>query len=492
MKTVAIYERVSTLHQKEDGYSIGEQEERLRMFASAHRWIVTEVYSDPGFSGGKLDRPAMQKLIKDAKAHQFDAVIVYKLDRLSRSQKDTLYLIEDVFNPNDIGLISLMENFDTTTSFGKAMIGILSVFAQLERGQITERMTMGRIGRAKAGYFSGGSKAPIGYTYVKGDAHDKKTLQVDEYEAMQVREVYRLFLHEDYTFKEIQNYMHEHYTTKYGDWSFVSAVSRMLRSRIYIGEVSFSGTWYPGIHEPIIDRAEFDSVQEKYDKYMLTSAGKMADNFKGAHLLTGMLRCGLCGGRYFLKSYKHTLKNGEVHYFRKYSCYTATGQAKDRTAGKTCNNVSFEMSELENKVTDEIRKLALDPGLIRAISEKGAAGKGKDDRANGLQARLDDLARQEDRLVDLYQIGSLDIDSIRKRSDAIREERDKIRKEMAKEEKEVKITMTADEAIRKIGAFDEVFEHGTMDEKRAFIRALIDEIVIFPDRIEIHWSFETK
>ncbi|MGC4441164.1 recombinase family protein, partial [Streptococcus suis] len=81
----------------------------------------------------------------------FDTVLVYKLDRLSRSQKDTLYLIEDIFIKNDIAFLSLQENFDTSTPFGKAMIGILSVFAQLEREQIKERMMLGKVGRAKAG-----------------------------------------------------------------------------------------------------------------------------------------------------------------------------------------------------------------------------------------------------------------------------------------------------------------------------------------------------
>ena len=149
MKTVAIYCRVSTQEQAAEGYSIGEQQSRLSKFCDAHGWKIVHVYSDPGFSGAKLQRPAIQQLIADCSYGLFDCVLVYKLDRLSRSQKDTLYLIEDVFNVHQIGLVSMCENFDTQSPFGKAMIGILSVFAQLERDQITERMTMGRIGRAK-------------------------------------------------------------------------------------------------------------------------------------------------------------------------------------------------------------------------------------------------------------------------------------------------------------------------------------------------------
>ena len=91
-----------------------------------------EYYIDGGYSGKNLNRPAIQKLMKDAKTNKIDCVIVFKLDRLSRSQKDTLFLIEEIFNKHNVGFTSIQEKFDTTTPFGKAMIGILSVFAQLE------------------------------------------------------------------------------------------------------------------------------------------------------------------------------------------------------------------------------------------------------------------------------------------------------------------------------------------------------------------------
>lgn len=108
-----------------------------------------------------MNRPALQQMINNIKRKNIDTVVVYKLDRLSRSQKDTLNLIEDVFIKNDINFLSLSENFDTSTPFGKAMIGILSVFTQLER------MQLGAIARAKEGYFHGGC-LPIGYEYIDG------------------------------------------------------------------------------------------------------------------------------------------------------------------------------------------------------------------------------------------------------------------------------------------------------------------------------------
>ncbi len=153
MKKVAIYVRVSTQEQASEGYSISEQKERLQKYCEAHGWTLVDTYVDPGFSGTTTNRPALQKLLSDISHCFFDTVLVYKLDRLSRSQKDTMQLIENVFLKNNIDFISMNENFDTGTPFGRAMIGILSVFAQLERDQIKERLTMGRIGRAKTGHW---------------------------------------------------------------------------------------------------------------------------------------------------------------------------------------------------------------------------------------------------------------------------------------------------------------------------------------------------
>ena len=116
---VATYTRVSTLEQAEEGYSIQEQQDKLEKYCELKDWTITHRYSDPGFSGSNIKRPGIRELITAAKQGNFDLVLVYKLDRLSRSQKDTLYLIEDVFQANQVDFVSLSENFDTSTPFGK-------------------------------------------------------------------------------------------------------------------------------------------------------------------------------------------------------------------------------------------------------------------------------------------------------------------------------------------------------------------------------------
>ncbi|MEQ8187163.1 MAG: recombinase family protein [Candidatus Eremiobacterota bacterium] len=130
------------------------QKEKLINYCKAREWIISDIYIDPGYSGSNINRPAIQKLITEIK--NFDIVLVYKLDRLSRSQKDTLHLIEDVFLNNKVDFVSLSEAFDTFTPFGRASIGILSVFAQLERENIKEWSKLGKKERAKNGLFHGG------------------------------------------------------------------------------------------------------------------------------------------------------------------------------------------------------------------------------------------------------------------------------------------------------------------------------------------------
>lgn len=477
MKSVAIYCRVSTQEQAAEGYSIGEQQSRLTKFCEAHDWKVAHIYSDPGYSGAKLQRPAIQQLIQDCSYGLFDAVLVYKLDRLSRSQKDTLYLIEDIFNANHIGLVSMCENFNTQSPFGRAMIGILSVFAQLERDQITERMTMGRIGRAKAGYFAGGSKAPIGYTYTKAAGSDKATLTVDEYEASQVRKVFSLFLESDMTFKEISRYMHVHYRNKYGDWSHVSTVSRMLRDRIYVGDVSFSGVWYKGAHQPIIDQETFARVQRKYDLYLGTTAGTFSQNFKGSQLLTGMVFCGQCGARCHTKSWRNHGKHAapDAPMKRVYRCSHGDG-------------VRVPVQDLDRLVTAEVRKLSVDPELIRRAAAPAAASASSSEDTEAIRSRLADLRRQESKLVDLYQIGGIDLQMIKSRMDDLHQEQEKLSASLA-EESPSRAALSADDAIDALASFPSVFSSGSLHEKRRILRTLIDRIVIYPDHVDIHWTF---
>ena len=487
-RRVACYIRVSTQEQAAHGFSVGEQETRLRKYCEAHEWTIAGVYEDPGFSGAYLDRPGIQKLIRDVDLGIFDTVLVWKLDRLSRSQKNTMYMIEDVFLKHDINFISMNENFDTSTPFGRAMVGILSVFAQLDRDQITQRMTMGRIGRAKAGYYSGGSQPPIGYTYTRADGSEKKTLEVDEYEAMQVRMVFDLFLNgldgKDMTFTEIAKYMAAHYTNRYGGWKQRSTISRMLTNPVYIGKVKFSGDFYDGMHEPIISEDTFDKAQVKYQRY-IQNFSQSIQNFNGSYLLTGLIHCGVCGGRYFVTSVKNTHATAAIKpYYHSYTCYGRKPVKKGMAKNGKCSNTIYKMEVLDDYVLKEIQKLKETSELIGDLRTGP-----KDDKTAAIDSRIRELDKQMGKLVDLYQLGTIAFDEIRRRTDAIRAERDKLKGEL-EHEKRPDGVISETEFGDRLDAFDaDIFSALDIGHKQAIVRSLINKIVIYPDSIEIRWAF---
>lgn len=286
MSVAACYVRVSTENQKEN-YSIEEQKSRLRAFCEAKDIVIGKMYVDGGYSGGNLRRPALQELLR--RLPEYDLVIVYKLDRLSRSQKDTLMLIEDYFLARKVDFISVCENFDTSTPLGRAMIGMLSVFAQLEKEQITERFTMGRIARAKNGYYHGGPTAPVGYDYVDGQ------LIVNEKKARQVRELFERFCR-GVSIHDCWRHMQARYGAS-GGWSSETQIRHVLVNEVYLGKVKFQGESYPGLHPPVIPEELFSRAQALLqERKSSVSAGSRP--FAPRTLLSGLLICGQCGARF--------------------------------------------------------------------------------------------------------------------------------------------------------------------------------------------------
>ena len=195
-------------------------------------WEVYKVYTDPGYSGADTNRPGLQAMLKDIRKGKIHKVVVYKLDRLSRSQKDTLELIEDEFLKNGVDFVSMSENFDTSTPFGRAIVGILAVFAQLEREQIKERMAMGKEARAKLGKWNGGQNSPLGYDYVNGE------LIINAFEALQVKEMFELASKNVSSYRITELFNEKGYNTRYGKWESAT-IRRSLRSKVYLGYTKY-------------------------------------------------------------------------------------------------------------------------------------------------------------------------------------------------------------------------------------------------------------
>lgn len=249
----AIYTRVSTFDQA-NGYSLEMQEKLAMSYCQQHDIEVYKHYSDE-ITGAKMDRPSLRQLLEDAENRCFNFVIVHKLDRLSRSQKDTLHIIEDIFLKNEINFISLSENFDTRTPVGKALVGMLAVFAQFERDQIRERMQLGKLGRASQGKPMTWSPpfCPFGYDYIDGQ------YKVNEYSHW-VRYIFDRFLIGD-TITTIAHDMTDRKVLN-KKW-YYTTVKWILENPVYIGKIRWRGELYQGLHSPIILEEVYYEAQRK-------------------------------------------------------------------------------------------------------------------------------------------------------------------------------------------------------------------------------------
>lgn len=464
---IGCYERVSTDIQAEQGHSIPEQKDRLEKYCSAMGWNEYKHYTDGGFTGANIDRPALQELIKDVRAGKIKKVIVYKLDRLSRSQKDTLYLIEDVFLGNNADFISLSENFDTSSPFGKAMIGILAVFAQLEREQIKERMKMGKTARAKQGLFHGGANAPVGYDYINGQ------LVTNEYEKEQILIVYEKYS-QGINPADIIKYLNDRgYTTKYGQWN-KTLVYKITSIKTYCGYITYKGETYRGNHEAFISEELYDSVQRvkekrQHDKRLYERRDGVATSYLG-----GLLYCGICGAKMHRKSRTYDGKKGHTQHNQ----YVCDNRLYAYRQGKKCYAPKWDMETLDNIVFDEIRGLKLEHiDLPHEEIKKPNIG------------QIERLQGQIDKLLDLYSVGGIPLDSLQGKIQSINDKILTLQQEQERYEAEKRKEHSLEDVKKAIGDFDDILDSGDFSRIRATINALIEKIVV-DDDITIYWMFD--
>lgn len=474
-KRVFIYVRVSTLAQAEEGYSIPQQIERLEKYCEAMGWQVIKVYVEDGHSGGTMDRPALQQMLKEIPKEHPDLILVDKLDRLSRSQFDTLYMIQKVFDPQNVAFVSRAEAFDTSTAFGKAMVGILAVFAELERSRIKERMIDGKEGRAKEGKYKGGGNVPIGFRYDK----ETEKLVVNEYEAEQVREVFDLFLRRT-PIHAIADIMNEKgYRTKYGEWKG-QTLRKLIPNPIYIGKIQHKDSVYEGLHDAILDEATFERAQEIMAEREITNEKyKPGKRYKSS--LGGLIWCECCTAKYIWRT------NGKDKWGKSrgyYVCYSRAKCDKKMVKNPNCKNKTYRDKDLEKIIYEEISKLKSEPTYIQELMESvDTSGKQK-----MIKKRIEQIESQVSKLMDLYSMDGIDLSVVKAKMGPLNDERRSLEAELENLE-EAEPTMTAEEIVSVVDAFESVIESGDCYAIHAAISELIDHIVIDGEDIRIHWRF---
>lgn len=473
----ALYVRVSTQEQAKEGYSVGAQAELLTNYAKAHKWKIYNTYIDDGYSGKDMNRPAFQNLVADIKKGRVDIVVVWMFDRISRSQKDMLTIIEDILEPNNCAYVSLCENFDTSTQTGKAMTGFFAIFAQLEREQIKERMALGREARAKEGYYTGGgNNPPYGYTYKDGILH------INPYEAMVVKRIYELCLERKAPYTIAKILTQEGYKARYKVWVY-QTILKILSSRVYIGEVSFAKKWYEGKHEPIIDIETFEAANKiynerrKFTKDFYSNAGKASSYF------AGYLWCGRCGKKVYKQSNGSTKDNKpiRINYFK------CQGRSHFKYSGfdKPCDLPYYKLEELEEQLLNELRKLAIEPGYF----EKVRKASNLEDNTKVIKGEIKKVDSQISRLADLYSMGSMPFEILDSKLKDLNEKRQALMDQLSDAADQKEITKKTKKIERTVKKIPDILDSGSFDDIRNVIEMLIDKIVLDGENIEFYWRF---
>jgi DNA invertase Pin-like site-specific DNA recombinase len=346
----AVYTRKSTDEGLDKEFNtLDAQREACEAYIASQRaegWVlVRDRYDDGGFSGGSLERPALQRLLRDIQADLVDVIVVYKIDRLSRSLMDFAKLVE-VMDAHGVTFVSVTQSFNTTTSMGRLTLNILLSFAQFEREVIGERIR-DKVAASKARGMWMGGKVPLGY-----DVANRK-LVVNEPEAARVRRVFGLFVETGSGVETARRLQAEGITSRSGRMLDRSDVYKILHLRTYVGEVEHKGNVYSGEHEAVVPRDLWDRA---HAVLQVSPRSRAAQSRQHAPALLKGLIFGIDGRAL---SPTHCVKKG-----RQYRYYVAQRVLKGDAAGDDGILRRVSAAEIEAAVVDQVRALLLQPEVV--------------------------------------------------------------------------------------------------------------------------------
>ncbi|WP_394861378.1 recombinase family protein [Clostridium perfringens] len=405
-KLIAIYCRVSTEEQSENGYSIDEQERLLEEWCKKMGYVIYKCYSDRGISGKNIkDRPALKELLSDAKAGKFDMVISWKINRVSRKLEDVLKIV-NILEKNNITFKSYSEPFETDTPAGRMQFQMMALIGEFERGTIAQNVKMGMIAKAKSGNWCGGRV--LGYDLVPNNSPEeekkgKNKLEINEKEAEIVR-----FIFNEYSkgkgYKAITNKMNKlGYKTKKGNNFSVGSIRDILTNPVYIGEIRYNvrQNWsekrrrninpnpirVKGKHEAIIDRELWDKVQ----LILESKKGKPSRIYDGEYPLTGILRCPKCGAGMVISRTTNTLADGTKKRIAYYCC----GNWKNKGTS-VCNSNTIRVDKANEYVFKKIEELVSNEAMIKAVVKN--INKERKDKVKPAKRLLSDIDKELEKL----------------------------------------------------------------------------------------------
>jgi site-specific DNA recombinase len=475
---IATYTRIST-DEAHQPYSLEAQDERLGSYAKSQEdWQIVRRFSDQ-VSGATLERPGLERMLAEAKAHRFELLLVYRVDRLARSVRGLAQIL-DTLEKADVLFRSATEPFDTSTSAGRMMVQMLGVFAEFERASIVERVIAGLERKAARGEWNGG-RLPFGYCLDSQRRH----LEPDPQEAPIVAEIFERYAQRNVGSATLAGWLTERgYRTKQGRPFNVPAVLTILRNRAYLGEIRFRGHSHPAPHEPLVEEALFDRAQAILAERS-EDCSKRRSN-RSDYLLTGLVRCARCGKRY-VGAAAHG-RNGRYPY---YVCFS-----RQRYGRAACDADRLPATKLEDAILRQLVALLEQDTLVEeairgAFRRLQAAGPQRAVEMKRLEAELRRTNAALDRYFKAFEQGRMPESSCAPR---IAELSDKVRglearrQELDAERAEQPEPQRDEDLLLLKAHVRKVIAQGDPPTRKALLQALVHEIRVV-DRGEIHPVF---
>lgn len=477
----AIYTRKSTDEGLDrDFNSLNAQREAAEAYITSQRhegWqCLPAMYDDGGFSGGNTNRPALQKLMQDIEDGKIDCVVVYKVDRLSRSLMDFAKLM-DIFEQKHISFVSVTQQFSTTNSMGRLTLNILLSFAQFEREIITERVRDKVRAAKRKGKWIGGCPV-LGYDV----APEGRRLIVNEVEAEQVRTIFGLYL--DYggvlpLVRELKarGWNNKQWVTKKGKVMGGNMLSKeriyeILNNHLYLGEVAFEGEVYAGEHEAIVDRKLWDAVHaslEQNRRKPSGDGGRKTREGKYFALLKGLLHCENCEQPMIPTYTKKT--DG-----KRYRYYVCSQTHKDGWG--TCATKALNAVDIENAILDKLKGIGANSVLVKAVYEQKLTEitAQKNDMTLRVAVLKQNMQSHKGRLAALRGGDSLGAEQLQTISETIKNSEEKVKLYEIQIDYLSKISLNYDIFKENKLNFDNLWNNMTMDEQGRLLTLLIDKI----------------
>jgi site-specific DNA recombinase len=468
----AVYTRKSTdegLNQ--DFNSLDAQREAAEAYILSQRhegWtLVPTQYSDGGYTGANIERPGVRQLLTDIDAGKVDCVVVYKVDRLSRSLIDFARMM-GLFEKHGVCFVSITQQFNTNTPLGRLTLNILLSFAQFEREIISERTRDKQVAARKKGKWTGGHIL-LGYDL---DSSAGK-LTVNPEEAERIREMFRLYVEGTPVLQIVQRFdklgwRNKQWTTKEGKLYGGSPLRRchiykLLGNILYTGQVKVSEEVFPGEHEAIIDQRTFELAQTKLKENTWKSGNP--HRVKMDALLRGMIYCGCCGSRMY-----STYSANKERRYRYYVCY----RSQQKLEGY-CTSRAVSAPSVEEAVVESIRRVGVHPDVLtetaRVARQRLAetlAGLRED--LNTTNGRVKNLKSQIARIRNPDAARSAEI---REQLAAGETRAEELRKEILGREKQ---RIDEKELRRTMEPFEYVWKAMNLDEQRNLLRQLVEQV----------------